>query len=242
MKYPAEFSSEARAAVVAELFRAGRLHNERTRGYPDRHFRQHRSLETFILSVFLVYARKAIELGTKGVWTVDYVQAQALEGLRRITNEITLKRNYPTFVDEYTWHIRREAQRDFEATSEWKQFEDELLVLAESQERAIGIPTFNPAVKMGLGPSGSTGTDAGASVQPVLDAPDKSKLDLKRISKFIEEEGYKNDDLAAVLGISSRAVSSLRNDGVYHGAGALTKLANLMKCDLEDLFYPEASM
>jgi hypothetical protein len=62
------------------------------------------------------------------------------------------------------------------------------------------------------------------------------KLNLALIGKFIEEEGYTNDDLATKLNISSRAVSSLRNDGDYHGAAAFTKLANLMKCEVEDLF------
>ena len=68
--------------------------------------------------------------------------------------------------------------------------------------------------------------------------PGKPKLNLARIGKFIEDEGYKNDDLAGQLGISLRAVSSLRNDGEYHGADALTKLANLMKCEVEDFFVP----
>jgi len=63
-------------------------------------------------------------------------------------------------------------------------------------------------------------------------------LNLARIGKFIEEEGYKNDDLAAQLHISLRAVSSLRKDGEYHGGDALIKLANLMKCEVEDLFLP----
>ena len=70
------------------------------------------------------------------------------------------------------------------------------------------------------------------------DTPVQRKLNLALISKFIEEEGYTNDDLATELNISSRAVSSLRNNGEYHGAGAFTKLANLMKCEVEDLFLP----
>ena len=74
-------------------------------------------------------------------------------------------------------------------------------------------------------------TKADTSVQP-------PKLNLELVGKFIEDEGYKNDDLAAELGISLRAVSSLRNDGEYHGRDALTKLANLMKCEIDDLFLP----
>jgi hypothetical protein len=58
------------------------------------------------------------------------------------------------------------------------------------------------------------------------------------ISKWMEDAGYDNKELAAALKISSRAVSSLRNDGDYHGDDAVTKLANLMKRDIEDLYLP----
>lgn len=88
------------------------------------------------------------------------------------------------------------------------------------------------------GSPASPGNNAGTPVQPELSMPDKCKLNLALIGKFIEDEGYKNDDLAAELGISPRAVSSLRNDGEYHGRDALTKLANLMKCEVDDLFLP----
>jgi DNA-binding Xre family transcriptional regulator len=62
------------------------------------------------------------------------------------------------------------------------------------------------------------------------------KLDVQRIGKFIRDEGYDNKDLATALKISPRAVSSLRNGGKNHGVKALKKLANLMNCDVEDLY------
>jgi hypothetical protein len=58
--YPAKFSPEARAAVEAELIRAGRLHDKRKREWKsDWSFPEGQSLQTCILSVFLVYAREA---------------------------------------------------------------------------------------------------------------------------------------------------------------------------------------
>jgi DNA-binding Xre family transcriptional regulator len=392
--YPTKFSPEARAAVEAELIRAGRLHDKRKADWDsDWPFPLHRSLQENILTVFLVYAREPIELGRKGVWTVDQVRSQALERLRHITLEIKFKRNYDSFTEWNSGSIRPETQREFEATAEWRQFEDELLALAESLQKPPGndvssqtdLPELPQSTKrkldlkwsdllekyhlagehlhwhekarlrrdtsrlidnIGIVPSvnvaehrftdlastywsmwststphevflgwldaikgrtaaeiesgwvvrsdsinswykracaaaiekeldthvrewtkkartaelaylerygktpatlnppaekgnpGATGKNASDLAQTESSVPGKPKLNLARIGKFIEDEGYKNDDLAGQLGISLRAVSSLRNDGEYHGADALTKLANLMKCEVEDLFVP----
>jgi hypothetical protein len=111
---------------------ACRCHKRKREWNSDWSFPEGQSLQTCILSVFLVYAREAIELGKKGVWTVDQVRAQALEGLGLITLEIGFKRDYHTFIERNGGSITPETQREFEATTEWEQFEDELLGLAES--------------------------------------------------------------------------------------------------------------
>lgn len=64
------------------------------------------------------------------------------------------------------------------------------------------------------------------------------KLNVERIAKWINEEGHTNKDLALLLKTSERTISSLRNDGNFHGQGAVTKLANLMKVEPEDLYLP----
>jgi hypothetical protein len=64
------------------------------------------------------------------------------------------------------------------------------------------------------------------------------KLNVELITKWMDEEGYINDTLASRLQISTRAVSSLRNNGNYHGSDAVTKLANLMERAVEDLYLP----
>jgi len=153
--YPAKFSPTARAGVEAELIRAGRLHDKRKREWnSDPPFRQRESLQKCILSVFLVYAREAIELGKNGVWTVDQVRAQALEGLRLITIEVAFKYNYDLLIERSGSDISRETRREFEASPEWEQFEDELLVLAESAAK-------HP---IALGPAVSTPRDWASSI------------------------------------------------------------------------------
>ncbi len=145
MHYPPEGSNKARAAVEAELIKAVRLHDERKRQWESSwSFPESESLRKCILSVFLIYARKAIELRASGVWTVDQVRQEALEGVRVITVEVGYRRNYRSFLDTPSGYIRAEAQREFEATTEWRQFEDELLAHATDQASESG-PSGTPA-------------------------------------------------------------------------------------------------
>ena len=391
--YPGKFSPEARAAIEGELIRAGRAHDKRkTEWHTDFAFPLERSLQTYILSVFLVYAREAIELGKKGVWTVDQVRAQALEGLRLITIHIGSQRNY-SFIEQSGFCIKRETQQEFEATSEWQEFEDKLLALADSVRKPIGndmsspvgLPDLSESMKrqlelkwtdlldkynlsgghlrwhhqarlrhdapkqidnIGVAPSVSVtehrftdlaytywsiwnpmtphgvfvgwldgirartsaeiesvwvgmsdpannwykrmcapaienelntrlrewtkraraaelaalqatartgpaqsnplekvaiaaiGANAVSHPSPEVSPPQKPRLYVELIGKWMQDEGYKNEELAARLNISIRSVSSLRNNGDYHGDDAVIKLANLMKCDAEDLYLP----
>jgi len=71
-----------------------------------------------------------------------------------------------------------------------------------------------------------------------VDSPPKRELNADLINKWIRNEGYENKDLAEVLGISARAVSSIRNNGNSHGWRAVAKLANEMNRDVEDLYLP----
>jgi hypothetical protein len=58
------------------------------------------------------------------------------------------------------------------------------------------------------------------------------------ILAWMNDDGYTNRTLAAKLGVSERVISSMRNNGKYHGRDAVTKLANLMDRDPSDLFLP----
>lgn len=68
------------------------------------------------------------------------------------------------------------------------------------------------------------------------------KLNVELIKGWIDNEGYTNETLAMKLKISERVLSSIRNNGRYHGNDAITKLANAMGRDPADLYLPpEAS-
>jgi hypothetical protein len=202
MQYPRKFSDQARSAVVAELIRAERLQDERQ--YSDRTYRHHESLRTCILTVFRVYGRQAIKLGQNGVWTPDEVLAEALEGLRRLTIEITTKRNHYAFLVPEVWTITRESQLQFKASTEWKQFEEELLVLADSKRRSL--PDRVPD-------DGSEGPLDGGD-------PAKARTALGRnIEKLRKECGWSLDDLAQATELDKKLILG----HVKHGKGTHPK-------------------
>jgi len=134
MRYPSEFSSEALAAVEAAMIRARRKHfKARQEWNSDWPFDDDKSVRTWILSIFLVYARQAIHLGAQDVWDLEEVRTQALEGLRLIMIAVVHTVGLGYWIDNWGGHIKSDVMRKFEAAPEWEQFEDELLALAESK-------------------------------------------------------------------------------------------------------------
>jgi hypothetical protein len=247
--YPPKFSDEAcaaveaelaraRAALEADLIRAGRLGDERKRkrlsewSIPER-----QSLIKCIMSVFLTYAHAAIELGKSNVWRVDQVRRQALEGLETIAMRVATGRDCRKLFITWRGDIRPEAQRDFEATTEWREFKDELLALAERQA-ARNPQQSTPVVAIPDAPRIATDGDAHredkgtapedtdntginsrpSSKQDVEKRPSKErKGDLgllveKRLVNFQTAEQY--------LGISERQRQNLMNSGALRTEGA----------------------
>jgi len=197
MKYPPKFSDQARTAVVAELIRAERLQDKRQSS--DRTYRHHESLRTCILTVFRVYGHEAIKLGRNGVWTPDEVLAEALEGLRRLTIEITTKRNHYAFLVPEVWIITRETQLQFQASTEWKQFEDELLALADLKGRA----------------SETAGLEV-AAIEDERDGSEPARISSvlgRNINKLRRECGWSFDVLAEKTGIDKKLILGHVNDG-----------------------------
>jgi hypothetical protein len=84
---------------------------------------------------------------------------------------------------------------------------------------------------------------------PAVESPDAAgrekrmpELNVALIKAWMDEESWTNKTLAQKLTISERAVSSMRNNGRYHGKDAVTKLANVMGREPIDLYLPpEAS-
>ena len=97
--------------------------------------------------------------------------------------------------------------------------------------------------RVGDATRGTTAADAEARATSdcrVEEEPERTGLllNVNLIKTWMDDEGWNNDLLAARLNISERTISSLRNNGRYHGAEAVTKLANLMGRDPGDLYLP----
>jgi hypothetical protein len=91
----------------------------------------------------------------------------------------------------------------------------------------------------GASPSAADASENPSMVQPETACGDVAvtpSLDTARISQWMADEGYINKTLADELQTSQRAVSSMRNAGKCHGDRLATKLANLMKCNREELY------
>jgi DNA-binding XRE family transcriptional regulator len=64
----------------------------------------------------------------------------------------------------------------------------------------------------------------------------KPQLNLALIRDWYADEGWTIEMLATKLGVSKRTVSSILNNGDYHGSKAVNKLAELMNLDVVDLY------
>lgn len=100
-------------------------------------------------------------------------------------------------------------------------------------DHAIDTSEVSPSLELSLKTSTTT---------PLQETPVEKRtvrvLNLPLIDRWVKDNGYSNTDLMVELKLSDRAISSLRNNGNLHGRHAITKLANLMKCDPEDLYLP----
>jgi hypothetical protein len=134
-KYPDAFSGEARATVEAELVRARRRHLERKQDLG-------KSLKTYILEVFRVYANEVIKLGELGIWTVDQVRREALEGLRLTTNAVCSGTRFGYWIGSWGG-LEAEFEKEMTKSAEWTHFEDQLLELADREASKNSVAQSN---------------------------------------------------------------------------------------------------
>jgi hypothetical protein len=136
--YPQDFPKESRAAVHAEKLRASKdLSETKTR------LRWTSDIETelrkYILRVFIVFAREALNLGRKRVWTVDKVESQAREFLRWFIIYAWYEKGYDeagnriASVTDHWGSVSSNVQQALEQSPEWVQYEAGLLEVAEIQ-------------------------------------------------------------------------------------------------------------
>lgn len=129
----------------------------------------------------------------------------------------------------------RHIERLFQSSADF------CLVRSLAGMRAVQVPDepgfAEAAQSSGLEPPRFTTAQVGLSARP-NEENQAPKLNVVLIKAWMDKEGWINETLAQKLKVSERAVSSIRNNGEYHGTDAVTKLANLMGIDPADLYLP----
>lgn len=209
--------------------------------------------QVWIQKVFFAYCAQARNALGEGHWTPTRVR-NAVDAAWPIVFDSCVDPEHPSASDAKKSEFRNSLWKTVVDDQRWKQHLTELAVLAEqaavasSMENGPGQPDpIGANVESGTSaaegdstPSSSipdkaisTATEAvgGADLKPLVPA-----LDAVRIRKWMADEGYDVPTLALQLKKSERAVTSLLNGGDYHGRKVLGKVANLMGCDVSDLY------
>jgi hypothetical protein len=132
MDYPKEFPPESRAAVLAAKIRAAR---DFDRTHLELGNDKEEQLRKYILRQLLVFVQEASKLNK--IWPVDKIEKAALEFLRRATIDAVYEKGLGSgrlWISRTSGSLTSEICRQFEKSSEWQQFEDMLLRLAEGEE------------------------------------------------------------------------------------------------------------
>ena len=144
MKYPREFSAEARARMETERIKSHRDLKGDQQEQPPSDWTMRRwdqiAFNVYILRVFLAFGRECCELGNLGTWAVDRIRSAAEEFLGRFTIEAyyvdghdRFGRRFGEMTDDWNGSLLPEVDRIFRSSDEWRQFETELLAVAERQ-------------------------------------------------------------------------------------------------------------
>jgi hypothetical protein len=251
--YPHEFPAAARAKVAAKRVVAGREFAEKRQALRW-DSKVEAALRVYILQVFLSFAEGAFELGRRGVWSVDQVEEQAREFLRRTAIEANAEMGFDraghklsSMFGNWGGHILPEIQQKLEKTPEWKQYTDGLLELAES--RAGGALSSSDSGDIASLPDSVPSESADLPAITVESDPDhrephaasvvkgqRAMLNVDLINQWMLKEAYSGEELAKKLDVDLRTITSLRRNQKNHGRKVVQKLANLMGLDVMDLY------
>jgi len=135
MEYPKDFPPESRAAVAAEKIRAGKDF-DLVRDHLSRGTDIEEQIRKYVLRQFLVFVREASKLGKRGIWQVDRVEKAALEFLDRAIFDAVYDKGRGSrerWISHSSGSVTSEICRQFERSSEWQQYQDMLLQVAEGQ-------------------------------------------------------------------------------------------------------------
>jgi excisionase family DNA binding protein len=206
MNFPSDFSREARDKVVAAEIRAGRFVAEpgaysfTTRPAVIEHgptwlvFR-------YIMLVFAVFASEACKLGeASDGWSLDIVDREVREFLRLLTIKAELRYGggeyrLPPMLSNMDGSILPEIQAAFETFPEWKEYQDNLLKLAD-QHRSPAPPEASSTNQQG---------DSTKRKKRRLLVPDLSLLEKRTL--------LNRQEAALALGISERTLDRWIDEG-----------------------------
>jgi hypothetical protein len=223
MEYPPDFPPESRAAVAAEKLRAGK-------DFDNAREIAHRmpsgvgqyleaELRRYILRQFAVFVREARKRGRKGIWHVDRVEKEVLEFLRRSTIDSRYSMGYDksgrafggNWTSNWGGSIEPEVQRHFERSDQWKQFQEALLEVAESQETQpsdIGEDAGdeNGEVTVSAKSERTGGTDAERDLS-------KGTPLGRNLDRLRRECGWSFDEMAKATGFDKKLIMGHVNKG-----------------------------
>ena len=244
MKYPEEFSPEARARIELKKLKAGRdleLYRIDPAARPRRQHavgpygtlwtQEQEDLHEYILHVTLAFGHEACELGLQGVWQVDRIRTAVTDFLRRCTIEARLEKGhdkyghiFPEMVDNWGGSLLPQVERTFLESPEWRQFEDELIAVAERQ--AVSKPTLDEPVSSCVATTERTATVTGGKVG-------RSIPELSHRASWLKdrllERGWSNSDPLKYRGPDRKTVEKIlrgepvRNDVLEKLAAALSE-------------------
>ena len=140
MKYPHDFPSASRAVVVAERLRAGKdFDNVRSNPPWVAHVTEYLKgqLQRYVMRQVRVFGREACKLGMQGVWDCDLVEKSTLEFLRLCAIEAEFAKGNGLvgrgWTDNWGGRIREEIMGQFQRSAEFREFQAELLQVADAQ-------------------------------------------------------------------------------------------------------------
>jgi hypothetical protein len=148
-QFPEEFSQKAISAVIREELIAGRDF-ETAKQKADELSGVEELLRTYILRVFLLFVREGGDLVRQGIWSLDRLQGESLEFLRKLTIGASLERGYDKngrpvreMVSRWSGGLLQDVRQEFRKSTLWQEFEGLLIELAavETQPALSGQET-----------------------------------------------------------------------------------------------------
>jgi hypothetical protein len=177
-----------------------------------------------------------VDLALRARWTPEYYNAYVRDANKPGSEDEKLTHHFVSQLEEVV------AAR-IKYWAKLSAFPDPVRERASAPSQSLPVKEAMSAADLDGGAGAESSSQTDGDTGPTSSAADKlPMLNVNLIRNWMNDEGFTNETLAKKLKVSPRAISSIRNNRNYHGTDAVTKLANLMGRDPEDLYLPpEAS-